>query len=161
MKMKSILIMVVTVVAGYFVAPVVGLPESNVAVVFAIGIFVGAIFQVFLALIAPCKTEENYSNVGGDSDSSQKTVYVGNLDFKTNEEKVRELFSQYGEVSSVRLMRDKETGRGRGFGFVEMSMTDAEKIIEEVDGLEFEGRTLKVNIANERKSRPRGRKNYR
>ena len=84
-----------------------------------------------------------------------KQIYVGNLPYRTGEEEVRELFSQYGEVNSVKLISDRETGRPRGFGFVEMEDEGALKAIEALDGREFEGRTLRVNEARPREVRPR------
>ena len=78
-------------------------------------------------------------------------IYVGNLPFTSNEEDIRELFATYGSVVSVGLPTDRETGRPRGFGFVEMSNEDATKAIEALDGQDFGGRTLRVNEA-----RPRG-----
>ena len=83
-----------------------------------------------------------------------KRIYVGNLSFDTTEDGVRELFSQYGNVDSISLITDRETGRPRGFGFVEMSEADANTAIKELDGTELDGRTLKVNEARERT--PRG-----
>ena len=72
-------------------------------------------------------------------------LYVGNLSFDSTEESVRELFSQHGEVTSVKLIMDKHTGRPRGFGFVEME--NADKAMEALNGQEFEGRKLNVNEA--------------
>ncbi|NPA56420.1 MAG: RNA-binding protein [Epsilonproteobacteria bacterium] len=84
-----------------------------------------------------------------------KQIYVGNLPYRSSEEDVRKLFSQYGEVSSVKLITDRETGRARGFGFVEMEDSDAQAAIEALDGKEFEGRTLRVNEARPREQRER------
>ena len=75
-------------------------------------------------------------------------LYVGNLSFNATEDEVRDLFSQYGEVHSVALISDRETGRPRGFGFVEMD--NAEAAIEALNGRDFGGRALNVNIARER-----------
>ena len=78
-------------------------------------------------------------------------IYVGNLSFSSTEEGVRELFSEYGEVVDVSLITDRETGRPRGFGFVEMRNQDeAQKAIESLNGVEFEGRTLTINEARSR-----------
>ena len=77
-------------------------------------------------------------------------LYVGNLPFNTTEGSVRDLFAQHGEVHSVNLITDRETGRPRGFAFVEMDNADA--AIKALDGVEFEGRNLKVNEARERGS---------
>ncbi|MGE0134854.1 MAG: RNA recognition motif domain-containing protein [Dehalococcoidia bacterium] len=83
-------------------------------------------------------------------------IYVGNLPFSSREDDVRELFAQYGEVISVVLPTDRETGRPRGFGFVEMSGEDATKAIDALNGRDFGGRALNVNQAREREDRPRG-----
>ncbi len=85
-------------------------------------------------------------------------IYVGNLPFSATESEIREHFSQYGEVTDVSLPTDRETGRPRGFGFVEMSDDDAGKeAIRESDGKEFSGRQLRVNEARPREERPRSR----
>lgn len=78
------------------------------------------------------------------------TLYVGNLPYKANEEAVRELFQQSGAVMNVRLMKDRQTGRRRGFGFVEVAAKDANKVIQKFNDFEYEGRTLKVREAKER-----------
>ncbi len=83
-----------------------------------------------------------------------KSLYVGNLPFKATEDEIRGLFAQYGEVQSVKLVTDRETGRPRGFGFVEMEDNGAMAAIEALDGKEFGGRNLKVNEARERQERP-------
>ena len=80
-----------------------------------------------------------------------KKMYVGNLPFSSSEEDVRELFSKYGKVESVNLIRDRETGRSRGFCFVEMSNEDASKAMKALDGTEFGGRKIRVNEARPRK----------
>jgi RNA recognition motif-containing protein len=77
-------------------------------------------------------------------------IYVGNLPFSANESEVRELFGQHGTVESVSLIMDRETGRPRGFGFVEMSRADATRAIENLNGKEMGGRALRVNEAQER-----------
>lgn len=84
-----------------------------------------------------------------------KKLYVGNLPFSASEAEIQELFSQHGQVASVALITDRETGRPRGFGFVEMSEDgEADKAIEALNGYDFGGRTLTVNEARERQ--PRG-----
>ena len=79
-----------------------------------------------------------------------KTIYVGNLIYAATKEDVQELFSQFGEVFSVKLINDRESGRPKGFGFVEMEDDAALKAIEALDNKEFEGRTLRVNEARRR-----------
>ena len=81
-------------------------------------------------------------------------LYVGNLSFTATEEGVRSLFAAHGSVEKVSLISDRDTGRPRGFGFVEMSNADA--AIQALNGKEFEGRALRVSEAQER-DRPGGR----
>ncbi len=82
------------------------------------------------------------------------SIYVGNLNYEVNQEDLNEVFSEYGSVKRVHLPTDRETGRKRGFGFVEME-TEAEedKAIETLDGAEWMGRELKVNKARPRENR--------
>lgn len=83
-----------------------------------------------------------------------KNIYVGNLPFNTSEDDLRQLFERYGEVTSARVIKDRETGRSRGFAFVEMPNDDqATAALAGVNGAEFGGRTLKVSEAN-RATRP-------
>jgi RNA recognition motif-containing protein len=77
-------------------------------------------------------------------------IYVGNLPFSADEESVRSLFAQHGTVDSVNLIMDRDTGRPRGFGFVEMPKGDAERAIQNLNGHAMGGRTLKVNEAQDK-----------
>ncbi|MHC1751422.1 RNA recognition motif domain-containing protein [Humidesulfovibrio sp.] len=83
-----------------------------------------------------------------------KSIYVGNIAFSTSEDDLRNVFAQYGEVLSVKFINDRETGRFRGFGFVEMNDSDALEAIQALNGKEVGGRALKVNEAQEREARP-------
>ncbi|MCU0935029.1 MAG: RNA-binding protein [Gammaproteobacteria bacterium] len=83
-----------------------------------------------------------------------KTLYVGNLPYTVSEADVEKLFARYGEVQSVKLINDRETGRPRGFGFVEMDSAGAEAAIEGLNGTDFGGRGLRVNVAQGRQQRP-------
>ena len=85
-----------------------------------------------------------------------KTLYVGNLPFKCTEEELETLFAEFGDVQSVKLISDRETGRPRGFGFVQMDSDHADKAMTNLDGQDFGGRRLRVNEAKERKPRPSG-----
>ena len=81
-------------------------------------------------------------------------LYVGNLSYQTESESLRTLFAQFGEVVSATILTDRDTGRSRGFGFVEMGSEDAATAaIQALNGSEFEGRNLKVNEARERTDR--------
>lgn len=86
---------------------------------------------------------------------SMKKIYVGNLPFSATTDEVRELFEAHGEVRSVDLINDRETGRPRGFGFVEMEDEGALAAIEALDGTSLDGRALRINEARP-KTNPRG-----
>jgi hypothetical protein len=79
---------------------------------------------------------------------TQMNIYVGNISYSTKEEDLREAFGEFGEVESVKIISDRETGRSKGFGFVEMTDDEAgEKAIEEMNGKEVGGRALRFNQA--------------
>jgi RNA recognition motif-containing protein len=83
-------------------------------------------------------------------------IYVGNLSYQATEDELKELFGRYGEVASVNIVKDKFTGRSRGFAFVEMSSKgDGDSAIQGLDGKEFKDRALKVNEARSRTEGPR------
>jgi cold-inducible RNA-binding protein len=81
-------------------------------------------------------------------------IYIGNLPFSASEDDVRSLFQEYGSVEEVSLVSDRETGRPRGFGFVEMDSQGAGAAIQALDGMEYGGRNLRVNEARPREERP-------
>jgi len=83
--------------------------------------------------------------------SAMKKLYVGNLPWSTTDNELQALFADVGQVLSARVITDRETGRSRGFGFVEMDDAGASRAIAELNGKEMGGRPLRVNEANERK----------
>ena len=86
-----------------------------------------------------------------------KNIFVGNLSFNTNEDELRQLFEGYGQVDRVSILTDRETGRSRGFGFVEMnSNEDGEKAIAALNGSQIGGRTINVNEARPKAERVGG-----
>jgi RNA recognition motif-containing protein len=88
----------------------------------------------------------------------ETTLYVGNLDYSATEDDLRRLFTQAGEVQSVRVIKDRDTGRAKGFAFVEMStQAEAEKAISLLNGFSFHDRPLTVNLARPREDRARNR----
>ena len=90
-------------------------------------------------------------------------IYVGNLHYGVDEEDLREIFAEYGEVSSVKLITDKFTGKSKGFAFVEMGTNESgQSAIEALNDAELEGRNMRVNEAREREDRSRnqGRRSF-
>ena len=85
-----------------------------------------------------------------------KRIYVGNLSYQTTENDLADLFGQLGEVSSASIITDRDTGRSKGFGFVEMGSDEADKAIAQLNGSELDGRTLTVNEARPREDRASG-----
>ena len=111
-----------------------------------------ALAVLLAVVIAPMLSEVIPSIMA--SSANVKTLYVGNLPYKANETTVKELFSGHAKVHSVRLMKDKHTGKRRGFGFVEISADAIQETITALNDSEFEGRTLKVREAKERPAKP-------
>lgn len=134
--LTSVLVASGLALIGFFAGGLIGLDSASLA----LGLFLGCI-------IAPIAISALKSN---DSSVDIKTLYVGNLPYRANESEVRTLFSSQGTVHSVRLMKDKQTGKRRGFGFVEMAASDASAAVEALNDTEFQQRTLKVREAKER-----------
>ena len=128
---------VIIAVVGAIVISVFNIAVASSAVVFAVGAVLAGLVSSLLG-----------SSAGGKADTT--TLYVGNLPYRANEGSVRELFSEYGKVFSVRLLRDKQTGKRRGFGFVEIASSDSKKVITELNDFEFQERVLKVRLANDK-----------
>lgn len=105
--------------------------------------------MIFVSSFVAANTSSNTTETS-EADADVKTLYVGNLPYRANEAAIRELFSSYGKVHSVRLMKDKHTGKRRGFGFVEISAKDADSAVTALNDQEFQQRTLKVREAKER-----------
>jgi len=140
--LTAIVVAIVLAAIGFFLAGSFSADGKTVA----ISLFLGAIISSVV------------SNMSGQSSSDDatgdvKTLYVGNLPYRANESAVRELFSEYGVVHSVRLMKDKHTGKRRGFGFVEMAANDSDNAVNALNDTEFQQRTLKVREAKERPER--------
>ncbi len=83
-------------------------------------------------------------------------IFIGSLSYEVREDELRELFEEFGEVTSCKIIIDRETGRSKGFGFVEMAQkSDAQSAIEQLNGKSVQGRTIAVNEARPREERPR------
>lgn len=139
-KIVNIIVALVFAIAAYFVASTGASP---------IGLAIVTFLAAFISPLIGSSNSGSDNSDGGDV----STLYVGNLPYRANEGAVRALFSEHGNVHSVRLMKDKHTGKRRGFGFVEMSASDAGKAIKKLNDSEFQQRTLKVREAKERPER--------
>ncbi len=141
-SMKNVGVAVGVALTGYVVLFFLA-PSS--ALVFAGGLLLGGLLN------KPLSKAKALPTVGDTGE--MKALFIGNVAYKASEEDIRELFSKYGEVLAVRLVIDKRSGRPRGYGFVEMAASGADKAIAELNDVDFAGRMLKVNVANERKPR--------
>jgi len=81
-----------------------------------------------------------------------QSIYVGNLSFSTTDEKFKNEFERFGTVISSKIIKDRETGRSRGFGFVEMSLKEAKEAVNTLDGLDVDGRNWRVSLAEDKKN---------
>jgi len=145
-KLGSFFIALVVAIVGYFILPFINAEFSSAAPFFAMGIALGAAIGILLS------SDKSSPSTTSDSvdDEERQTLYVGNLPYRANEAIVRELFEKYGNVYSVRLVKDKQTGRRRGFGFVTMDPNGAQTSMDDLNDKEFQERVLKVREAKEK-----------
>lgn len=143
---SSILYSLILAIAGYFILPLVS-SELPVDMVFAAGLALGGIF---VAIISNSQEQKPQAKATEAQQGPSKTIYVGNLPYRANETAIKELFEKYGQVHSVRLLKDRQTGKRRGFGFVEMEEAAGSKAIKALNDSEFQQRTLKVREAKDR-----------
>ena len=141
---KTIIIALLLAILGFVLYPYLALDNLSMQRVFSYAILTGAVIGSLITAVGIKLSGENRT----------ESIFVGNLAFKMPPNALRELFEQYGQVHGVRLMTDRVPRKPRGFGFVEMNRKQARAAIRALDGTEFFGRQLKVNIANERKSAP-------
>jgi len=147
--LQTVITAVVFTIIAYIVASNFSTSAILVAGLVFISAFVAPLFTESQSTTPRAPTSDNTNT----SDEDVRTLYVGNLPYRANETSVHELFSEHGSVHSVRLMKDKHTGKRRGFGFVEMASNDLDKAIEALNDTEFQQRTLKVREAKERPER--------
>jgi hypothetical protein len=141
----NIFITVIFAIVLYFILPIVdsGMSFQLSAV---IGVLVGGLLVPALVKLLPSSIASSEQ----DSTSEVSTLYVGNLPYRADEEAVQEHFEQQGSVVSVRLMKDRRTGKRKGYGFVEMNADSAAKAIKNLNDSTFQERTLKVRLAKEK-----------
>jgi len=149
-KLFPLIVTGILAIAGFFILPIIDSSFADSRVVFAIGIILGGT-TVFLLTAPSSAASPTITTTDSDEDERQ-TLYVGNLPYRANETIVRELFEQYGSVYSVRLVKDKQTGRRRGFGFVTMNSQGAHVAMTSLNDNEFQERVLKVREAKDKTS---------
>ncbi|QDF73798.1 MULTISPECIES: RNA recognition motif domain-containing protein [Shewanella] len=115
-------------------------PELYSAIAFFTGAIIASVIFTLQSSPSAAGTAETYTG-------PTMTLYVGNLPYRVHEGEVKELFGKFGPVNSVRLVRDRKTGRRKGFGFIEMSEAGAKKAMNKLNEFEFQERTLKVREA--------------
>lgn len=113
----------------------------------AIAFILGVVATAFLLNLSTSSSKPQQ-----EAEQSTQTLYVGNLPYKANESHVKDLFSEHGDVFAVRLMKDKRTGKRRGFGFVVMASKDIDNAIANLNEKDYMQRTLKVRVANDPKN---------
>jgi len=137
---KSFIFAVILAVVGFVIVKfALASLALDPALLFGAGLLIGG---VVIAAMSSVTTEE--------AEVKTKTLYVGNLPYRANEGVVRALFEEQGKVFNVRLLKDKNTGKLRGFGFVEMAQADADNAIAKLNDSEFQQRTLKVREAKQK-----------
>ncbi len=141
----NIFITIIFAIVLYFVLPIVStdMPNQFSAV---IGVLVGGLLVPSLSKLFTSSD----ALVSEDPASEVSTLYVGNLPYRADEEAVQEHFEEQGNVISVRLMKDRRTGKRKGYGFVEMNAKGAAKAIKNLNDSNFQERTLKVRLAKEK-----------
>jgi hypothetical protein len=141
----NIFITVIFAIVVYVILPIVA-PDAPNQLSAAIGVVVGGLLVPALSKLF---STSGASNEQGDL-SEVSTLYVGNLPYRADEDAVQEHFEQQGKVVSVRLMKDRRTGKRKGYGFVEMNAKGAAKAIKNLNDSTFQERTLKVRLAKEK-----------
>ncbi|MFQ3206501.1 MAG: hypothetical protein ACI9IT_000639 [Glaciecola sp.] len=154
-------------IIGFFVAGLI-LGEGSTSIeksMFAVGVIFNAVLMFLLSGMtksnaSAASSKQTSSSIPNDnddesdesdeSDEDVSTLYVGNLPYRANEQIVKEHFETFGYVRSVRLMKDKRTGKRKGFGFVEVSAQEADSMIEKLNDSEFQERTIKVRPAKDK-----------
>jgi len=147
---KPFLIVLVIAILGAAAIQFVA-PELNAAVAFFTGAILAGVALTLKGQTSTSSTDHEADNVEQYTGPTM-TLYVGNLPYRVHEGEVKELFGAYGPVNSVRLVRDRKTGRRKGFGFIEMSEAGAQKAMAKLNEFDFQERTLKVREAKSQDS---------
>lgn len=114
-----------------------------------VGHLIGSIIQSSKASQHAPSSSARSQNTAAQAQEKQ-TLYVGNIAYNASRRDLEKLFSHYGKVHSARIMLDRETRKSRGYGFIEMDINPAKHAVTQLNGFEFKGRSLKVNVANDK-----------
>ena len=138
---------------GYLLVSFVGFGvKENGSVGIAVGLFIGMLTAAFLFADIKNEPAKKKPVRRNNADANRvMSIFIGNLAYKVRGRQLAALFEPYGEILSLRIVKDRETGKAKGFGFIEMSERDALKAIAALDNHEFFGRNLKVSEANSQK----------
>ncbi|MDX8390164.1 MAG: hypothetical protein R8M38_06710 [Mariprofundaceae bacterium] len=143
--LKPLLIVGLSSVVAVYLYPYLGLETAPRASLFSTGVFAGCILGVMMMC---CRHRSACHDHGGSDEID--TLYVGNIPFKVTEEEIETFFSKAGYVEEVRIVRDKRSGRSKGYAFVEIESDGFDEALD-FDGKELGGRALRVKAANEKK----------
>lgn len=152
--MTGLLVLIGIAILASLLLPTLGIDSKNVVLAVMVGLLIGHFIGISLTTAPTAVAVNNqngqHSNANNNSYNNHEvtTLYVGNLAFHTSKYELQNLFKRYGKVHSSRIMFDKVTRKSRGFGFVEMNSNDAQAAIEALDGMDFSGRSIRVNEAN-------------
>jgi len=144
--MKLLAIAFVVSLVGYVAGNSVGFAGVPAGSILATGLFIGCVFGGLLVALVP----KGEASVAVEENAETSNIYVGNLPFNAGEDDVRNIFSPYGEVVAIRLVKDRRSKRFKGYGFIEMSVEGAKSAIEHLDGTDYAGRTLRINEAKKK-----------
>ena len=140
---NTLIILALLLLAGFFIVP--KLTFLTPALAFVVGVVL-----TFIVCQLDLPTKSSIANTNPSSPAELTTLYIGNLPYRSKEASIKLHFEQYGYVDSVRLLKDRRTGKPKGFGFVEVASDAANKMIKKLNDTTFEERTLKVRLAKEK-----------
>lgn len=144
----NVIISIILAVILYVLIPILATDMPN-ELTAALGAIIGGLVAPVLTSVMNSSESKSGASSAVNSDDIA-TLYVGNLPYRANEQAVQDHFSQQGTVKSVRLMKDRRTGKRKGYGFVEMDSKGANKAIKQLNDVEFQERTLKVRLAKDK-----------
>jgi hypothetical protein len=148
--MMGLMVLIGIAILASLLLPTLGIDSKNVVLAVLVGLLIGHFIGISLTTapttVAADNSNRQHNNLVNNNEIT--TLYVGNLAFHTSKYELYNLFKRYGKVHSSRIMFDKVTRKSRGFGFVEMNSIDAQTAIEALDGMDFSGRNIRVNEAN-------------